>query len=1293
MPRTSAFRGTFQPNRRPYVVITADAYVSLQGQTSVIACGECRREVNLNKYLTGISVDTSVDSPPGSATVTLSVPDNDINDFYSDNELIIIPMMEIELFAKGYFTVGGFPQYYRIFWGLVSSVTKNWSNGVTTITLNCKDILRWWELTNVITQSAFLEAAQSQSGWNLMQNKFAGANPYTVIITLAKEAMGDFSLTTGSFTSFRPEYGPEQKVIAQYAKDIMAYWQLKFGNIWNSLVLYGTSGQAYTFAGDPGNVSPVKIAREIFEAEDKSLSLNPETALFKIQPHEVAAVKVDISRAADVDLFQNETQTKLQMALTARDQAGAYEFYCDTTGDIVFKPPFYNLNVMPNKPVSWIQDFEIIDDSITESEAEVFTHVTSSGNAFGGVTDWGLNDDITTPRTGVIDWHLLRRYGWRHMSIQIEWAGNPKKLFYFLLDYIDKINTKRSYGSVTIPMRPELRMGFPVWIPKYDSFYYVNAISHNYSPGGQATTALQLTAKRSKFVAPKNVGRIETTGSRTTDYKDPVTKKKTTFTQDTYSISFPSDVGATAGLNVTGQEEEYGGPAILRDPKTGKLLGFPNAVMVYRSTLSGRRLAEILQKSGSKKGNKPQKQDQKKTEGPNFTYAQTTGSVLVSLQNEKRAEIIDRLRLHRYEAGMNNAGAYDYAHDSSGKFKEFSVIPTSSIQWGTGTIDPDAGILTDTGQTAGAQTVESKAEQKKIIDEQVKALEAQLPGLQTAFNNTNKLVTKTEKEYQQFKKSKGNPKDNELDEETKQRKEVLDQLKARRDKARQDLEDLKKQIKDTKANRGRIQALTSLNVMVRPVSDEFGFEVVGHHRYGRGAFIDRGQLQIPDPNSVLENPKTINQLNIQFAPHGGLLTDPSLQNSNNLGPESTNFADLFEKMQPDDYMTGATFKGANYSDNSQLEDVNPTNQNTYTSSLRNSSLNGSAVFAEADALRRAVTLAELKPTSSNGLDDAFSEKCGCQLGRTDWLSVLPESFIRQVLSPIGSTTIASDYSVDGVTEWIDVDGQDEVLPPDGTVGPNGDVVYAGGIFYSADGNILEGLTKQDDGSIVASTGEVVFSPNKTTIPTGTQFSIDGEGGFFDVLRQFLVQKFNADYVENKTREQFAINGGMERFAPNLEEQDNILPTPDNTLFDRASQGDPDALESLAQGANFNFGRSEEALSTFKDKVSTAAEQAEKDFTNHLSDIPGSLYSAATGGLVKITSDGSTSSGVTVSSDPPPQWQPPTNPVYLPAIANPTAFPSLGSGLAATDQEFQENIDESPTGEGTPPPDGVVPSED
>jgi hypothetical protein len=1264
MPRISAYRGTYTPNRRPYVTMAPDAYVMVQGQTETIACGECKRKIDLNRYVTGINSEANVESPPGTATINLSIPDNDVNEFYVEGQFILISMMEIEVYSKGYYTVGGYPQYYRTFWGLINNISRSWDNGITSVTISCRDILRWWELTNTIVNPAFLETSKSSSGYNLFQNQYAGMNPYTVIMSLAKEAMGDLSLTTGSFLSFIPENGPEAPVVGTFAKDIMAYWQLKFGNIWNNLVLFGTSGQSYTFNGDGGNVSPLKISKLIFEEEFNQLSLNPETAEFKIQANEVAAFKKEIPRAGEVDFFQSEIQSKLSVAMTCRDQAGGYEFYCDTTGDIIFKPPFYNLNVMPNKPVSWIQDFEIINDSVTESEQDVFTHITASGNAFGGVTDWGLNSDITTPRTGVVDWHLLKRYGWRTHQAQVQWAGNPKKLFFHLLDYLDRINAKRESGTITVPYRPEIRMGFPVWIPKYDSFFYIQGISHQYSPGGQATTTLTLIAKRSKFIAPKNIGIIKKTlnsgkdsQQRTVTFSNPVTGKKESLDSPAFSIEFPSDAGVNSGVaTIEGQTAEFGGPAILRNSR-GKMVGFPNVMMVYKTTLEDLNVKLALQKSGSTKSNKPKKQQRQSTQGTDLSYDKLQGEIFSLLQSSKRADTIDRLRLHRYETGFTNIGIHDYAHDVDGYFKEFSIIPSDTIDWGAGTTDPNKGTVvapisgTDGNSDLDKQRQKAASDYKQITAE----LDAKIVVAKQELNAAIQARISVEKAFRENATAKTRT-DNTLDAQDQQTQQRLSEVRSAEQVKKDNLTQLEVQRASTQVRVTGLRRKQSVNVMARPVSDEFGFEVIGHYRYGRGAFVDKGQLQVTEQNAV-----TSMRLGIQFAAEGGIITDNPVQQ--NLGQDSTYFAKLYETMAPDDFVTGATFKGANYA-GSNLADVNFTSQNTYENSINQAVTRSSkAVFIEADAIKRAKTLEELHPTSESGLDAVGFTDCTCGLGRAEWLSILPQEVLNQILQPLtanqgsplkfadsdqsrfGSTGVGTTIgpklqaslqaASNGRVELVTVN---DFFNPDATVLVLGadqvnveqqraadlSSVINSALNASAQGQDINIDTPQnrdmfslagmdfdefnayaaDSSKRVSNLGTTLsgsdsFSQGYGDVRSDISFSPETSGGFFDILANFLQQKFATVYEDaNAKREAYARNAGRNVSAPNEGVTgSNILQGSDvfsgeiNTLFDRASRGDADAIAALGNEANFNFGLTKKGLSKFKDNVQTGDDVA------------------------------------------------------------------------------------------------------
>ena len=190
---------------------------------------------------------------------------------------------------------------------------------------------------------------------------------------------------------------------------------------------------------------------------------------------------------------------------------------------------------------------------------------------------------------------------------------------------------------------------------------------------------------------------------------------------------------------------------------------------------------------------------------------------------------------------------------------------------------------------------------------------------------------------------------------------------------------------------GTSKKRAALNTIIRPVSDEFGFELIGHYRYGRGAYIDRGGLHV---NSSPDSSQLSNQLNIQFAPDGGFLTDPGIKYHS--GPGGAATASSLEQMQPDDYVTGASFQGYNVDSKGagSPQNVVTTSQQTYTNVV-NANV-GSGSYIEADATRNAVSLGELSPTVNVGSDQLYKQ-CACGLGRANWLALLPQGVIKSLV--------------------------------------------------------------------------------------------------------------------------------------------------------------------------------------------------------------------------------------------------------------------------------------------------------
>src|SRR6185369_11935936 len=121
--------------------------------------------------------------------------------------------------------------------------------------------------------------------------------------------------------------------------------------------------------------------------------------------------------------------------------------------------------------ISWIQDIGIIDWDFSDSESEVVTQIQLQGN-YGGATDYGMPEEAT-PYTSVTDYHLLRKYGWRSRTFNSEFMADPQLMFYTGLDLLDRYNSKRFRGTVNIPCRPELRLGFPVYVAPLDQVWYI----------------------------------------------------------------------------------------------------------------------------------------------------------------------------------------------------------------------------------------------------------------------------------------------------------------------------------------------------------------------------------------------------------------------------------------------------------------------------------------------------------------------------------------------------------------------------------------------------------------------------------------------------------------------------------------------------------------------------------------------------------------------------------------------------------------------------------------------------
>ena len=887
------FQGTWNSGIRPTVVTSPDAIVYINGSSNAIGCPVCKKKFPFNKYITSIQVDLSVDSVPGSASFTMAIPRHAVDDFYFNDVPIISEMMEIEIYAKGYYLVEGLPQYYPIFWGLVTEVGEGWSGGQSTVTVHCADILKWWEVCKMATNSAMTSPNPGSMGMSIFGNVFFGMNPYDIIWTLAQQSFGDVIVGSGNLVSFYRE-AVQRDTFTAALSDIMVYWEQRFQKMRSSLMLYGVNGVAVR--GDSlyeamrrGNA---KLGQP-FASKAVSLAnggTDGGQMVFDPTSPNVTAYRSQIN--VNVPLWSSEYQPKLELATAAKEAIG-FEFFMDVDGSIVFKPPFYNLDVLGNKPISWIQDIDIIDMDFSSSESEVVTQVILQGNLTGSL-DVGLGSEELTPMTSVTDYHLLRQYGWRSQTYNSEFLADTSDMFYVGLDLLDRWNSRRHRGSVTIPMRPELRMGFPIYVASRDQIWYITGISHNIAFGGQATTTVTLSARRSKWIAPKGIGKFERTGFQ--GGSTPSVNQNGSVQYSSKQLSrfgqFKLTVGDAASFPpidppAPGQDSPYD-PVIMRHPRTGKIVGYPNAVMVFSRPFSPTSDA-LRQDQGIRPSTSPnpliKAANKQRFNNTIKTLDQVFGS---TLQASNDATLREKYLNNRYHYGLNSAGAYVYSHDIGGS-------------------------STGSGSNSSGQVQE-------IL----------------LFPSSNLQVAGTQQPVQNIKNS---------------------------------------------------------SALVRPVSDESGFEVVGVFRYGRGVSLRDGRLilQTGQKNQVAN-------VDVQTALAGDLFASLNAQSQGLSTIVSTveNPADALQRLAPEDLQTAGIINP----DTQKPQFVDSGDNFVDSAPLGSPQQKGLPSSVEAGQLSKARTLAEMAPTTG---DTYIDTGCACLLGRRD-LAFISKGYQVKTLSMPNSAT-------------------------------------------------------------------------------------------------------------------------------------------------------------------------------------------------------------------------------------------------------------------------------------------------
>ena len=501
-------------NNSNVISLAPDALVFINGKDAINNCPNCNCGVKLRDVITTISIDLSITSSPGSASISIANPQHvDVPLIYKA-ETSFQAMMEVEVFIKGYFDtstqedttkpdtttkrVTGDYTYYPVFWGFLTSVNESYSDGVFNISLSCKDILRWWEISRVnvnpsVHYSAnFFPGAHTTTYDRIYSDQSIPEIVYQLSKITVNELLGiDNINATGGNIQLNSTY-------LKTNMNLMEYWKSRFLQIGRNLRIFGFNG-VQIYNSEKISEALTNNFKNQLGYEHLSLDYVDSSFALGVSGLEIDKILPSALHVQEVNGFTSEYESKLEIINTIKEVV-QYEFYMDPTGEIIFKPPFYNVDVR-NHPIHVIKDVEIIDWNFSEDETGIITRVEVAGN----LQALDASNSVETGAWGFyVDYNLAEKYGLRVKSYALNWLRNSNQCQVYAQSEISRLNALLKSGSVTIIGRAEARIGYPVYIESKDAFYYVTGVAHAFSFGSTYTTQLSLSSERKKVYKDDN---------------------------------------------------------------------------------------------------------------------------------------------------------------------------------------------------------------------------------------------------------------------------------------------------------------------------------------------------------------------------------------------------------------------------------------------------------------------------------------------------------------------------------------------------------------------------------------------------------------------------------------------------------------------------------------------------------------------------------------------------------------------------------------------------------------------
>lgn len=487
--------------------------------------------INFNNQVESFQASYDVDSFKPSATVSLSIP-NQLKYLYQvpGGNNLVETMSELQVFAKNYFpSANGNSVYSRVFKGVISHVTHTDTGKSLEITIQASGILRFLELMQIDLAPAY--NTNSERLAQVLKTNQANLDPY--------QQIADTFLRGITFEGFQLN-SIQQGLVAK--SDFSQGVRAGYINKWQS-ILTGIRKDVHIFGYTFGSVLPLDI---------NGLT-DPSVAKGKMGPDKVQASQTLHGKLLESDpahdlyvsqirgylpdfgpstiqLVNGQIVSRLERIRTIV-QAVGMEGFQDINGEIIVKPPLYNLDVTNVTPLTTSSNVsssktqvldinkrfseqhnpfvvklsEILGETETEDEQAVRATRVSLQGDWSRV--WHMNDGTGALRevASHIDIPKLAMFGLREEPAhQVNWLVSGDKIaeYTYAVSELNRLNRGYRTYQITIPLRPELRLGFPMYFPHKDMYGYIRSVGINYQTRGEATMTILLDTLRKRPLFP-----------------------------------------------------------------------------------------------------------------------------------------------------------------------------------------------------------------------------------------------------------------------------------------------------------------------------------------------------------------------------------------------------------------------------------------------------------------------------------------------------------------------------------------------------------------------------------------------------------------------------------------------------------------------------------------------------------------------------------------------------------------------------------------------------------------------